>query len=151
MQIYLSGARHFWLVLLLGSLLNGYVLYKRAEARSHVKAQRASRWQVLMTTTLSCLPWVVAGLGVMIDTVPSFFHYFVRGAHSDFISLFHLSFLLAWLAGALHSFTGKRANKVEPLARWLILVGGILVLIMLWVIRLPASSLDWLLLTNGAS
>ncbi len=147
----------FWVVCIASTFL--YACEFRSHARKHISAapELAEGYATLIRGLViwGNIPWAVMGIGCVFGGVPSFFDYFRPRDGNPFVLAFFASVFLIWILGTFWLlFRGGAEMLVKhpglfnvdfksplmlKLFWFLCLAGGILAVIMMFILDIPAG------------
>ena len=156
--------RNFWIVLIIMTVVNAFIMKYRSRSYIAESPELKKGYDKLFSgMILYCnIPWVIMGLGVLLGFTNGMFDYFNPKSMNLMVLFFHFSIVVLWVLslwwvyfnkGAefiekhpgfiqVRSF-GKRSNvtaKQIKLFYPLMLLGGVLGMIMMWVKDIPTPS-----------
>ena len=90
--------RHFWVMFIVVTSLNGAVWWHRAKPVIAAHPERRESYRRLIRGFLfwGNLPWVVMGLGILVGGVPTVFHYF-NPRNGPFVIAWYCTVVLIWV------------------------------------------------------
>jgi len=149
----------FWLLAIIMIFFNAYYLKLRSRPLVKVNPDLEEGFTKVFWGTIifGGAPWLVMGVGMTIGGLATPFHFFRPRAGNPYVIAFHLTLILIWILAVIWIYFKDGADfwvkyivplrGSSPLTRsvtgvkiWfaLCLLGGLVAMIMMWIIDLPA-------------